>query len=396
MFSDALKAKIPIISVHTDDLVNFPVALQLIAGMKVAPFPKQQLAQKHLEPKVYYTTDLDSITVDVYRLLASTEHQLIVVNPDKSSPLVFDAGELPTPPAMVKEYLYEFTDDPAHMEKLLQALKGMSLKTASYIVQLTMVRTGGVDVSDVRHTRILVGGTVQGLYPMDTEIDFYQEPQGLKEWLKLNEKYFNEQVPLKLRPRGLMLSGVPGVGKTLTSKYLASYFKCPLYRLDVATTLNKFIGESENRVARALSVLSQESPCVLLIDEIEKIFGGDEDSGVSKRILSQLLWWLAEHKELVFTVMTTNNLSALPPELYRPGRMDKVLHLEPLNLSEAKLFCSGVFKSVMGYQPTIGQFQKMRDTIDEANKASWSHSEVTMLVYDMIKSHAWYIKVATA
>ena len=95
MFETALSAKIPVLGVTTDDLINFEAALHELSGMDVAELPSSKTA--HLGAKLYWTDDLEQITVDLYRKLVKNEHQVIVINPSKKGPLVFDGGELPTP-----------------------------------------------------------------------------------------------------------------------------------------------------------------------------------------------------------------------------------------------------------------------------------------------------------
>ena len=129
--------------------------------------------------------------------------------------------------------------------------------------------------------------------------------------------------------------------------------------------------------------------CVLLLDEVEKIFSGNDDQGVTQRILSQLLWWLSEHRSKVLTVMTTNHLDNIPPELYRPGRIDRVVEIKRLTLTEAKLFASKVFKSVLAVDATMKQQNLLRQTIENLGKASLAHSEVAETVFELIKQRSW-------
>lgn len=392
MFEVVYRAKVPIIGVQTDDLVNFDVALQLIAGMKVGKLPSSKTALTSLAPLLYWTDDLEHITTALYKQLVNGEHQVVVINPDKPHPLVFDAGVLPTPDSMIRNYLLEFSEE-ANVAVIMTALKGLSLKTASEVVQITMARTGGMNPVEIRRTRTMVGGGVQGLYPVDTDLDFYVQPLDLKKWLAMNENYFlNPQTPLKLVPRGLMLDGAPGVGKTMGAKEIARFFKIPLYRLDIATTLNKYIGESESRIGRSLSMLERESPCVMLIDEAEKIFGGHDESGVTSRILSQLLWWLGDHKSRILTVMTTNDLKKIPVELYRPGRIDRVIRIEMLTTDDAKAFAREVYKAIFN-KPAVGAISTtLNNAVDSLHVDRMSHSDVTGLTYQTIKLNNWLPK----
>jgi SpoVK/Ycf46/Vps4 family AAA+-type ATPase len=200
------------------------------------------------------------------------------------------------------------------------------------------------------------------------------------------------ETPQQLVPRGLLLDGEPGVGKSMAAMVLAKHWDVPLFRLDVSTSLNRYLGESESRIARNLQVIEQNAPCVWLMDEVEKLFATNGDEGTTQRILSQILWWLQYHRARVLTVMTTNNLTIIPKELYRAERLDKVLHLEKLSLSAAKVFAAKVYESVLG-TPTPLKHQKMlRDLLDKGDKGTYAHAEVRVLVYEAIKQNNWLVK----
>jgi hypothetical protein len=389
MFDIAIKSGIPVIGVQTDDLPNFEAVLQKVTKATPRELPKTFPA--HFSNKyIYFTNSLDLVSVDLYSRLMGDNAQLVVINPEKKSDLVFDAGIMPTPPEMVRDYLKHVLPE-EQIDDTMKALKGMSLKTIGEIVMMTQARTGGTAISEVRRTRAMFGGSVQGLYPVDTEIDFYQMPPQIEEWLTLNRPYFlGENIPPKLRPRGILMAGPPGVGKSMGAKAIANYFDVPLYRLDIATTMNRYIGESEARVARSLALIEKESPCVLLLDEVEKIFSDKDDAGVTSRILSQLLWWLADHQSQIITVMTTNNKSIIPPELYREGRVDFTLEIMRLSLEEAIQFGAKVFLSMLGKGPDTGQYVKIRNILEMSGDTEFSHALVAELVYKLIKMNGWY------
>lgn len=387
MFHLALKAKLPIIGIQTDDLLNVIAILQSIAERKVVPFPATMQTPLKSD-SLYFTETLDDITVDNSKRLIDQEAQLVIINPEKTSPLIFDAGTLPTPDSFILTYLESFVDKD-DLPKVMLVLRGLSLKSTSEIVQLTMARTGSVHPSEIRRTRMMLGGSVPGLHTLDTDYDFYSMPEALKAWIDLNDKYFlAENVPLKLVPRGVMFEGPPGVGKSMASKVLARHWSVPLFRLDISTSLNRMLGESESRVARSLANVERDSPCVLLVDEVEKLFG-DPEGGTTMRIMSQLLWWLQDHKARVLTVMTTNKLSLIPPELYRPGRIDKVIQIKLLTLFEAEVFASRVYSSLMGEKPTDRRRKFMRDALVGSKKSEFSNSEVAELVFDIVKAKNW-------
>jgi hypothetical protein len=389
MFELSYKSHIPIIGVQTDDVVNVEAVLQTITGMKTQPFPKVKMGQ--LGPYLYWTQDIEVVTADNYKNLVKTEHQLVVINCHHNS-LVFETGPLLTPKSMITAYLEDFAEA-EKIPHLLEVLKGLSLKTASEIVQLTMASTGGILPQDVRRTRTRLSVGVRGLLPLDTEMDFYIMPPVLKQWIDLNTKFFlDDTTPYQLRPRGLMMAGERGVGKTMGARAIASAWNIPLYRLNIPTSLDKYIGVSEGRIEDSLLLLEREAPCVVLLDEVEKIFTGSDESGVTKRILSQLLWWLAEHRSKVITVMTTNDLKSLPSELYREGRLDKVLQLPMLTTAESKVFGVEVYKGVTGFT-TVGMKvqNSIRSAVEDVNAQNMSHAEVSGLVYNLIKNHPWML-----
>lgn len=387
-FKTALDAKLPFIGIHTDDPVNVKAVLQSIAGKSLQPLPTAANAPVG-DAYLWYTEKLDAVTTDAYRKLANTTATCIVINPSAPSMLVVDVGILPTPTAFYTEYLKTFVTA-EQIPGIVLVLKGLSLKSAQEVIQLTMARTGGVLPQEVRKTRQMMGGEHPGLSTLDTDYDFYEWPKELREWLDLNDKYFLDlKAPEKLVPRGLLLAGEPGVGKSMSSMVLAKHWDVPLFRLDVSTSLNRYLGESESRIARNLSVIEQNAPCVWLLDEAEKLFGTAGDEGTTRRILSQILWWLQYHKSRVLTVMTTNDLPQLPRELYRAERIDRVIQIDKLPLTQAKLFASKVYESVIGKPPTLTRQKKLRDLLDKSNKGSVAHAEVRVMVYTAIKTHDW-------
>lgn len=130
-------------------------------------------------------------------------------------------------------------------------------------------------------------------------------------------------------PKGLLLFGVQGGGKSLAAKAIAGVWGLPLLRLDMAALYNKYVGETERNLREALKLADTMSPCVLWLDEIEKgMAQGDSDGGMPKRLLGTLLTWMAERKSSVFMVATSNDISILPPELMRKGRFDEIFFVD--------------------------------------------------------------------
>lgn len=168
--------------------------------------------------------------------------------------------------------------------------------------------------------------------------------ENLKEWLSRKAKIFaNLDKAIKFGvdvPKGIMIIGMPGCGKSLTAKATASLFEIPLVRLDVGRLLGKYVGESEENMRKALKLSEAISPCVLWVDEIEKAFAGVGDSGggsdVTTRLFGQFLTWMQEKENTVFIVATANDISKMPPEFLRKGRFDELFFVDLPNGEERR------------------------------------------------------------
>jgi SpoVK/Ycf46/Vps4 family AAA+-type ATPase len=151
----------------------------------------------------------------------------------------------------------------------------------------------------------------------------------LTRWLLTRRDAFNDENSKLDRPKGILLLGVQGGGKSLAAKAVASLWGLPLMRMDVGALYNKFHGETERNLREALKLADAMSPCVLWLDEIEKGMAQDgNDGGVSQRLLGTLLTWMAERRTRVFIVATSNDISRLPPELIRKGRLDEIFFVD--------------------------------------------------------------------
>jgi hypothetical protein len=153
----------------------------------------------------------------------------------------------------------------------------------------------------------------------------------LRSWLRRRHQIMVADLRgTELRPpRGVLLVGVPGCGKSLSAKAIASEWRLPLYRLDLSAILGQYVGQSETRLREALETADQVAPCVLWIDEIEKGLAGQHDStGVGMRMVGQFLFWLQESRSRVFVVATSNDVRSLPPELLRKGRFDELFFVD--------------------------------------------------------------------
>ncbi len=152
----------------------------------------------------------------------------------------------------------------------------------------------------------------------------------LRQWLEVRRSFFTSSTQPNLDPpRGILLLGVQGCGKSLAAKAAAGIFGVPLLRLDFGVLYNKYYGETERNLRKALETAGVMSPCVLWMDEVEKgLAMGDADDGLSRRILGTVLTWMAERRQPVFTVATANDITRLPPELVRKGRFDEIFFVD--------------------------------------------------------------------
>ena len=158
----------------------------------------------------------------------------------------------------------------------------------------------------------------------------------LKQWLRRKAKIFKnleraEKFGVDI-PKGVLIAGMPGCGKSLNAKAAAKLFYVPLLRLDMGRIMGKYVGESEANMRRAIALAEAISPCVLWIDELEKAFAGTGGEGggaeVTTRLFGTFLTWLQEKESLAFVVATANNITKLPPELLRKGRFDEIFYVD--------------------------------------------------------------------
>lgn len=169
-------------------------------------------------------------------------------------------------------------------------------------------------------------------YRQDERFDQVGGLDNLKRWLRSRRPLFSEQAALAGldRPKGALLLGLPGTGKSMTAKAIASEWSLPLLRLDVGALFHKYVGDSEANMRRALQTAEAISPCVLWVDEIEKAFSGigSDSTGVTTRVFGTFLTWMQEQRAGAFVVATANDVTRLPPELMRKGRFDEMFFID--------------------------------------------------------------------
>ena len=170
------------------------------------------------------------------------------------------------------------------------------------------------------------------------------------------------------------------------AKHIAKSLELPLYLLNLGALSSKYFSESEKHMVRCLQQAENSAPCVLLIDEAEKLFAHTEDSGTSARLLAHLLWWLQEHNGKVLTIMTTNDESIIPPELWREGRIDKKLEFLPLGAGKGRAFISGL-AAATAHLHTLSNSDviDLWESLYIDDDTTYSHAALAARVMDKIK-----------
>ncbi len=230
--------------------------------------------------------------------------------------------------------------DPASREALVQAAGGLTLQEAENVFAKTLVNDGkltGTDVSTVfaEKQQIVRKSGLLDYYDSSTKMEEVGGLENLKDWLKRRSSAFTEQAKAfgLPAPKGVLLVGVQGCGKSLCAKAVSELWRMPLLRFDVGRMFSSLVGSSEENIRRAIAVAENVSPAVLWIDEIDKAFAGSSgsartDGGTTARVMSTFLTWLSEKTKPVFVIATANDISQLPPELLRKGRLDEIFFVD--------------------------------------------------------------------
>jgi SpoVK/Ycf46/Vps4 family AAA+-type ATPase len=236
-----------------------------------------------------------------------------------------------------RQHRIEVALGPEGMEPLLHALSGLTLNQARQALARAVLDDNRLTADDIpmlikrKGEQIRDAGLLE-FYPPDENAFELGGFTRLKAWLDRARMGFTDDArALGLpAPRGVLFVGVQGCGKSLAAKVIARTWRQPLLKLDAGRLYDKFVGESEKNLRKALDVAEAIAPSVLWIDELEKAFatGMDADAGLSRRMLGTFLTWLQERKAAVFVAATANDLSRVPPELLRKGRFDEIFFVD--------------------------------------------------------------------
>lgn len=239
---------------------------------------------------------------------------------------------------------------PTFFNELALSLKGLSEFEIRNILALAISDDGEITRADLaiifeQKRQMVEKSGILEMVPLKESLADIGGLENLKEWLKRKEKIFKhldeaESFGVDI-PKGVLITGLPGCGKSLSAKATAKLFEIPLLRLDMGKILGKYVGESEANMRRAIRLAEAISPCVLWIDEIEKAFSGvgraGGESEVATRLFGTFLTWMQEKTAPAFVVATANDISKMPPEMLRKGRFDEIFYIGLPNKNERKM-----------------------------------------------------------
>jgi SpoVK/Ycf46/Vps4 family AAA+-type ATPase len=267
------------------------------------------------------------------------------------------------------------TLDAVGVAQLAKSLAGLSQEEAMRVLRqcaLTPRRTdAGLldDIADAKRQALRTEGLLENV-KRDASFRDVAGLQRLREWIAKRKSAWTPEGQRfgLVAPKGILITGVQGCGKSLAARAVAGEWSYELVRLDAGALYDKFIGESEKRLRKALELAQRLSPVVLWIDEIEKAFAsagssGDADAGLSQRLLATLLTWMQERESGVFLAATSNNITVLPPEMLRKGRFDEIFFVDlPNTQVRSALFALHLKKR--GRDPETFDTAKLAETSD--------------------------------
>ena len=253
----------------------------------------------------------------------------------------------------IEKYIWNFAKenkvnvDKKDIGEVAISLKGLTKLEIDHVLNMIIesknnISISGRDIIIREKGQIIKKSLILEIIDFKEKIEEIGGLEGLKEWLSSKAQVFRRLDEAKKfgvdTPKGVLLVGIPGCGKSLAAKASARLFNVPLLRLDIGRLLGKYVGESEHNMRVALKTAESISPCILWIDEIEKAFAGIDQNGgasdITKRLFGQFLTWLQEKENTVFVVATANDITAFPPEFLRKGRFDEVFFIDFPNEEE--------------------------------------------------------------
>lgn len=269
-------------------------------------------------------------------------------------------------------------------ERLTKAALGLTLQEAENAFARAMVQDGRLDADDVdvvleEKRQIIKKTEILEFIRSDSSFDEVGGLENLKRWLaKRNRSWLDAARRYNLPfPKGILITGVPGCGKSLTAKCTSTLWQLPLLRLDVGRVFSGLVGSSEENMRLALRTAEAISPSVLWIDEIEKGFAGSAgagDSGTSSRVFGTFLTWMQEKARPVFVIATANSIEQLPPEFLRKGRFDEVFFVDLPTRPERQQILDLHIRRRLTSPEAAGDFELDEATLDQLVDLSEGYS----------------------
>ena len=280
--------------------------------------------------------------------------------------------------------------DPTTLNNIATACQGLSLERIRRVLSKIIAKNGEIDDSSppliLQEKKQIIQQTQLLEFCLnDKNLDDLGGLDVFKQWLQVRDQAFSQEA-IKYGlpyPKGLLLVGVQGTGKSVAAKIIAHEWQLPLLRLDFGRLFASLIGQSEQRVRKMIEIAEALSPCVLWVDEIDKAFAGAQssgDSGTTSRVLATFITWLSEKTSPVFVVSTANNIELIPPEILRKGRFDEMFFLNlPTREEREAIFEVHLKKyrpdSIENFQiPLLGQLSK-----------EFSGAEIEQVVIDAMR-----------
>lgn len=287
--------------------------------------------------------------------------------------------------------LYNINFEKEDINLAATVLKGFTETQIENILSASLYKNNGLfkkDIYDLTSQKRRIYASLPNVELIDVNDDVFIT--GLENMLKkLEEKrkiFFAEEALLKKYnlsyPKGVLLTGIPGCGKSLSAKIIAKTWGLPLYKLSIDTIFNKWLGESERQMKEALDFIDNMSPCVVWIDEIEKSLSVSSDGNdTGKRIIGQFLFWLQESKSRVFLVATANDITKLPPEMFRKGRFSEIFFIDLPNKNERKEALSKYIDKSLHIKLTDDEIETLTNITD-----GFSYADIENVIKDMAQN----------
>lgn len=355
---------------ETNGYIDFETKTPMIEDCSLESMLEQLKTKELLNRKLIVLKDISPYLEDA-RIVSKIKGLARMINQGVDSTIVIISSTLIIPKELekyitilemdylgfdeIKNIIMDFIKDnslnhvsDSLIEEFAVAFKGLSEFEINNLLALSYADDGELTKKDLKlifeqKQQVIKKAGILEMIPIKETIDDIGGLENLKDWLIKKAKVYKNMNSAKAygvdMPKGVLIAGVPGCGKSLNAKAVADLFEVPLLRLDMGRLMGKYVGESEGNMRKAIALAEAISPCVLWIDELEKAFAGiGSGSGgaaeVTTRLFGNFLTWMQEKDSPTFVVATANDITKLPPELLRKGRFDEIFYVGLPNKQE--------------------------------------------------------------